>query len=160
MTECTEAVFGNQITGKSPNIFEITVRPEEMRLDFVRRCRAYLNDNVINPRGPLSNEALRYIAEQRGFDLLAHAHCYQDRSCYDELLEAAARSSVVATPWKTLEHAPLFDGYAWEEDVLLKAARQCRGSQTLHELAPRIKNKGIREKVLAIADRLDNKAKK
>jgi len=152
MTEHTDTIIESHFGGSEKiTPFEITCSPEELRLDFVRRCRDYLKNAVINPRGPLSNDALRYIAEQRGFDFLAHAPCYQDRSCYDELLETAARSSAIRTPWKTLEHASLFDGYTWEREVLLKAARRCRGNRAIHQLAPCIKNKNIREKVLAIA---------
>ncbi len=151
MIEYAESIDSALLTDHDYDFFELECPAEEMRLDFVRRCRSYLRHSVINSRGPLSNDALRYIAEQRGFDFLAHAPCYEDRSCYDELLEIAAKSSVQLTPWKTLEHAVLFDGYSWEEEVLLKAARQCRSSRILRDFAPRIKNKSIREKVLNIA---------
>ncbi|MBN2095940.1 hypothetical protein JW752_00905 [Candidatus Peregrinibacteria bacterium] len=157
MTEHAETITDHYSAEGSLSFLEVKCPIEEMRLDFVRRCRLYIKNAVINPRGPLSNDALRYIAEQRGFDFLAHAHCYQDRSCYDELLETAAKSSVMFTPWKTLEHAALFAGYKWEEEVLLKAGRRCRGSRTLYELAPLIKNEVIRKKVLTIATRRKKK---
>ena len=132
-------------------ILEITY-PElalgEQRLHFVQRCREFLRNAVINKLGPLSDEALMYIAEQRGFDFLEYAPCYQDRQCYESVLETAAKTWMNRTIRLALE-----------EEVLLKAARKC-ASRTIEQFATQIKNETIREKVLAIASKLEKQAKK
>ena len=143
-----------------PEIIYPELTPDEQRLHFVQRCRTFLRGAVINRLGPLSDKALMHIAEQRGFDFLEHANCYQDRQCYESVLKTAAKSSVGLTPWKTLEHAVLFNGKDWEEEVLLQASRRCRGIHTIRNFAPQIKNEAIRKKVLAIADKLEKRAKK
>ncbi len=135
---------------------EITLEElKGQRRSFVQRSRAYI-DGIIKKSGPLSDEEIWIIIEERAFDFLDNAICYTDNPKYEKFLDKAIDKVLNEAPWKIIENAGLFRGKYYEEAVLIKAAE--RNPKLAKVFIHRIGNEEIREKVLAKIDEIPGNA--